>query len=230
MFAFVACSSATENVGSKYVKTATIGPAGGTIPISASDDLALAGTSITIPPNALAVSTTISIGLSALGVTPAGKTAVSRVVDFEPSGTVFASPVTVTIPVTVGSGTPAASVFIEAVESDATTREIPVQSLANGLATFQVSGFTLFGAWTGGEDAGCAAGINPGDLCSTTADCACLAGTVCVAGHCGSGSTTGDAGTVASDAGSSTINPGDICASNADCPAGMTCVSGHCGS
>jgi hypothetical protein len=231
VLALVACSSGSQNVGSKYVKTATIGPAGGTIPISASDDLTLAGTSITIPANALAANTSISIGLSEVGITPSGGKAAGPVVDFEPSGTVFTSPVTITIPATVGSGASKASVFIEAVEADNTARTIAVRSLAGGLATFQVSGFTRFGAWTGPADAGCGAGFNPGDLCSSNADCACLAGSVCNGGHCESGSSADDAG-AASTCGDAGVNPGDLCSSDADCAClpGTVCASGHCGS
>ena len=65
-------------------------------------------------------------------------------VDFEPSGTVFAKPVTMTIPVTASH-----SLYIEAVEADGSTSVIAVKSVSDGIATFQVKGFTSFGAWTG---------------------------------------------------------------------------------
>src|ERR1022692_3683172 len=87
--AFAACGGA-QGVGSKYVKTASVGAAGGTITVTASDDATIAGTSITIPPHALSADTTISIGVSAVVVAtraPSGSKAAGLVIDFEPSGT-----------------------------------------------------------------------------------------------------------------------------------------------
>ena len=229
-----ACSSGSQSVASKYVATAVIGPEGGTIPVSASDDATLAGTTIVIPAHALSSSTTISIGLAASGISvnPSGKTAAGPVVDFEPSGTVFALPVTISIPVSLASGTVAKDVFIEAVESDGTEKQIAAQSVGSGLVTFQANGFTNFGAWTGGStnDDG---GVGPGDLCSTDADCA--TGTVCVDGHCDTGTTsTGDAGVdavadVVTDASVDVVTGGN-CSTNADCASGEVCDGNVCAS
>src|ERR1019366_9001028 len=105
------------SVGSKDVKTASIGAAGGTITVASSDDPTLIGTSITIPPNALTTATDISIGLSTGTVydkAASGSTAIGPVIDFEPSGTVFALPVTIPLPVTLPSGVSASRVFVEA--------------------------------------------------------------------------------------------------------------------
>ena len=203
--------TASSTGAGKYVATAVIGPAGGTLPFTAAEGSSLAGTSIVIPPNALSASTTISIGISTESVTPKGGKAAGPVVDFEPSGTVFALPVTVTIPVTVSNAS-AGSLFIEAVEADGSAHQITVDSIASGLATFKTSGFTNFGAFTGASAGTCAS------------DSDCASGTSCVSGECvGTTVTTTIDGGVDGD-----IGPGDICKTDSDCPADFVCESGHC--
>ena len=140
--------------------------------MTAADDSVLAGTSITIPAGALTTDTTISIGLSEQDVAPKGTTAAGPVVDFEPSGTVFAKPVTMTIPVTASH-----SLYIEAVEADGSTSVIAVKSVSDGIATFQVKGFTSFGAWTGTST------VDASVTCASNADCA--SGETCTDGVCG---------------------------------------------
>jgi hypothetical protein len=249
--AIAACSSGSQGVASKYVATGNIGPAGGTIPVTASDDSTLAGTTIVIPPNALTTTRTISIGLSTEAVVTGSMKEAGPVVDFEPTGLVFAVPATVTIPVTVASGTAASSVYIEAVEENGSEQQISVQSLAHGLATFQVKGFTRFGAWTRGSPTACA----------TNADCA--TGEVCVDNACASPVDAGrDATTCAAgqtecssrcvDLSSDPANCGACgmacatgatcgagvcatttptgCTKNSDCPAGEECVDNACAS
>ncbi len=195
----LAACGGNSTAASNHVATAVIGPAGGTIPVTAADDSVLAGTSITIPPNALTADTTISIGPSDVIVAPKGTTAAGPVIDFEPSGTVFAKPVTITIPVTATS-----SLYIEAVEADGSAKQISVTSVTDGLATFQVGGFTSFGGWTGESS------VDGGVGCGGDADCA--SGTACVDGVC---TATG------SDAGVG-------CGGDADCASGTTCVDGVC--
>jgi hypothetical protein len=194
------------------VASAVIGPEGGTIPVTQADDATLAGTSIIIPKGALSASTTISIGLSVVAVTQKGQTEKGPVVDFEPSGTKFLLPVTITIPTTATS---ASGVFVEAVEGDSSTLEIAVASVAGGLATFKATGFTEFGVVTGGS-------------CSTDADCA--SGTVCVDGTCASPSTTCASGqTECGGACTDLASDPDNCgACGTACPAGASCGSGAC--
>ncbi len=201
----LAACGGNSTAASNHVATAVIGPAGGTIPVTAADDSVLAGTSITIPPNALTADTTISIGPSDVIVAPKGTTAAGPVIDFEPSGTVFAKPVTITIPVTATS-----SLYIEAVEADGSAKQISVTSVTDGLATFQVGGFTSFGGWTGESS------VDGGVGCGGDADCA--SGTTCVDGVCTSSGL--DAG----------VNPTDAASGQdaAPCAAGDVACGGAC--
>jgi stigma-specific protein Stig1 len=211
--AALACSSGPQNVGSKFVKTASVGPAGATISISASDDSAIAGTSITIPPNALAEATNISIGVSIIKVAnyAPGSTGLGQAIDFEPSGTVFSVPVSLTIPINIPAGVPSSRVFVEAVEADGTARQIH-GTYANGLATVQVSGFTSFG------------GIQlPSAIASCNSNADCPAGEVCVNAVC-SGQNGLDAGPAPDSGQDASLS----CSSNSDCAAGQTCVNGVC--
>lgn len=251
VLALAACSSGSQGVASKYVATGNVGPTGGTIPVTASDDATLAGTTIVIPANALTKETTISIGLSTEAVTQAHTTKAGPVVDFEPSGLVFAVPATVTIPVSVSSGTSASSIFIEAIEDDLSTKQIAVQSITHGLATFQVSGFTRFGALIRSASTGCTtnADCTSPEVCvdgvcaaTTPADAGvdattCAAGeTVCAdkcvdvatdsanCGACGRVCPTGE--TCAGGACATTTPTG--CSTNTDCPSGEVCVANTC--
>jgi len=97
----LACAKST--LASKFIKSAKISAsAGGTLTVTAADSADYAGTSITIPPGALAADTTISIapavcsesgcaGLSA-GVS------LGPIVEFGPLGTQFSAPVTLRVP------------------------------------------------------------------------------------------------------------------------------------
>jgi hypothetical protein len=200
-----ACSSGTMPVGSKYVKTATIGASGGTVTVAASESSAIAGTSITIPPNALKGDVAISIGISTASVTPAHGTSIGPTIDFEPMGTTFAVPVTITVPGSLPNGMSAARVAVAAVDASQNASQLKAV-FANGLATLQTTGLEQFAAY-----------VTPADTaCSTNADCA--PGGVCVAGAC---QGTRDAGTTDADV------PG-ACSTNADCSTGDVCVSGVC--
>jgi len=244
VIALAACSSGSQNVASKYVASAVIGPEGGTIPVTTADDATLAGTSIVVPKGALSASTTISIGLSAQAVAQKGQTARGPVVDFEPSGTEFLVPVTIIIPTTATSAT---SLSVEAVEGDGSVKALAVSSVASGLVTFKATGFTQFGAVSSSStscstDTDCASGTvcldgvcaSPGatcaagetecggtcvDLASDPSNCgacgsACAAGATCGSGVCATTITT--------------VDGGAACSTDSDCPAGSDCVSGEC--
>ena len=82
-----ACSGSTVRmVGSQYVKTGTFGPNGGTLTVLPSDDAALQGTQVIIPPGALSAQTPIQIGVTNQAVVSSG--ALGPIIDFEPTGTV----------------------------------------------------------------------------------------------------------------------------------------------
>ena len=238
--ALAACSSAPQNVASKFVKTASVGPAGATIVVTPSDDQTLGGTSITIPPNALHTTTAISIGISNVSVVtkaPSGSIAIGPVVDFAPSGTIFAVPVTITLPVMRPSGNAPSQVFVEAVEDDGSARQVPAQ-YTGGLATIQVSGFTSFGGCSITPDSGVNSAQDAGiPACRTDSDCGrCGA---CVSGVCEAlRGCLPDAGPVTCGStpvvcnGNRTdlsIDPANCGACGLACSAGQSCACGVCG-
>jgi hypothetical protein len=207
-----ACSSSIMRVGSQYAKTAVIGPSGGSLTISASDDAAIQGTSITIPAGALTAPVTIAIGATDLQVVSSG--ALGPAIDFEPSGTLFAKPVTMTIPVPLASGVSASRVAVMAVEGTGTSRIITGVTVANGLATFQASGFTLFGGFESNPDGG---DDSDGGSCTPS----CAGGAACGSSDGCGGSCNANCG---SDGGCVSSCPSDAgCGSSDGC--GGTCIN-----
>jgi len=204
----IACSGGTS-VGSKYVKTVSVGAAGATISVATSDDPTIAGTKIVIPANALSTTTTITIGIDASNINPTGTTTAGPVVDFEPSGTKFAVPVTITLPVTLPAGVSSSRLFVEALEAGGETSRLAASYVA-GFATFHANGFTDFG--------GCIAPAGSDASLNCIADSDCAAGQVCNSGIC-VGGVSGDGGTDATFG----------CSDNTECPAGEQCVDGFCG-
>jgi Cys-rich repeat protein len=206
----VACSSGSMAVGSKFVKTATVGASGGTVTVAASDDLAIAGTSSTIPPNALTGDITISIGISAESVTRTGATSVGPLIDFEPIGTKFAVPVSVTVPATLPSGVSASSVFVDAVDASHNQSQLTAR-YAGGLAAIQVTTLAEFAAYAATPDVSC------------TSDADCAPGGVCTSGTCtGTRVPPDDAG----DTTDSSVSGG--CTADTDCSSGEVCIAGLC--
>jgi hypothetical protein len=203
----VACSSGTLPVGSKFVKTATVGTSGGTVTVAASDDSSIAGTSITIPANALKTDTTISIGISTRSLAPTGATGIGPVIDFEPVGTKFAVPVTITLPAALPSGGTASRVFVESF--DGLSDSQVTAEYASGVASIEATALAEFGAIYGAA---------PAAACMSNADCA--PGGVCVSSVCQGTRPEPDGGVDA--------NVPGACSSNADCPSGEVCVSSVC--
>jgi len=243
-----ACSSSIMRVGSQYAKTGVIGPSGGTLTVTASDDPAIAGTSITIPPGALSAPTTIEIGGTIHAVVSSG--ALGPVVDFEPSGTAFAKPATVSIPVSLPAGVSASRVGVMAVEANGSSRTITPLTVASGLVTFQTSGFTFFGGFElPSDDAGCSPSCADGAACGSSDGCggtcdancddagcspSCADGAACGSSD-GCGGTCNancdDAGCTPS-CGEGTCGTSDGCGGTCPCPdAGCTpsCGEGTCG-
>ena len=218
--------------------SATIGPAGGTLAVTAGDSATLAGTSITFPAGALAAAVTITINPSSQPVAQAGDLAAGPVVDFGPDGTVFLAPVTITLPVAIPSGSVAANLSVEAVEGTGAARLIQVDSQAAGFATFHTGTFTRFGGVIHDQllDGGPAVDAGPG-VCASNSDCAC--------GECANGQCQGvTCSCPAIPSGSCTVagpgpcccptvvacdGGGATCASNADCAGDAYCQSSACG-
>lgn len=90
-----------DDEGCAPVTSAVIGASGGTVTVTCGP---AEGASLVVPPGALAADVTITIAETdaATGM-PAGFTAAGPNIDFGPSGTTFAVPVTVTVPATTAA-------------------------------------------------------------------------------------------------------------------------------
>ena len=143
-----ACTSTTP-LGSHFVKSQLISAAqGGTVTVTASDDAHLAGLTVTIPPNALAADTTITVAEGSQVPYPANGTTAAVSADLGPEGTTFASLVTITLPYTLPASVSVKNLEIVAVDDQTgVTTTIPNASLtlASGAASFQVSALGRFG-------------------------------------------------------------------------------------
>ena len=135
-----ACSTGVQEVGSKFVKSQVIGPAGGVLLVTANDDGAIAGTSLTVPPGALSKSVTFTVSVFSQPVANLGGTAAGPMIGFGPSLTSFTQPVTIQIPVAVPAGMSSSQVVVEATAAGEITGRVAAKGFSGGLATFQVSG------------------------------------------------------------------------------------------
>ena len=236
-----ACSSSTvKQVGSQFAKSGQIGPNGGTLTVSASDDATIANTSITIPPGALSASTMIQIGhVTNQPVVASG--ALGPVIDFEPSLTTFAKPATISIPVTL-QGLAPSRVGVMAVEGDQSSHDITAVTVANGLATFQVSSFTHYGAHDEGggtdTDGGCApscggdAACGSSDGCGGTCNANCTDGGCtpsCAEGACGGSDGCGGTCACPGDGGCTPSCAEGACGGSDGCGGTCACVDGGSG-
>jgi len=154
------------------IVTQAIGAAGGMITVTASDSAALAGTTLVFPAGALSADVVITLTPSTTVIATGGAKAAGPVVDFEPSGTMFSVPITVTLPYTLPTGATTSALVAKIVEADSTVNTATVTNADGGFASFQLSGFSLGGF------------IIPTSLaCNSNPDCP--TGQVCVSGHCG---------------------------------------------
>jgi sugar lactone lactonase YvrE len=134
---------------------------GGSIAITSADDAQLGGASIDVAPNALAEDTVICVSTGAASVTPGGGEAAGPVVRFEPDGTRFLVPVTITLRYALPSGYTTSDLNVAAVEStgEQTTYSGAQLNIGASTVSFSISGFTDFGPYVthvpdGGSDAG----------------------------------------------------------------------------
>ncbi len=134
--------------GGETLVVRTVGTTGGTVSV---DDAAsdLLNASVTIPPGDLAADTHISVGSS--DVPPLGSTdiqAAGPAVDLQPSGLVFASPVSVVLPfdfTKIPSGSTAADITIRIVEENGSAQVVAPDSVdeVGGTVTVLTNGFSV---------------------------------------------------------------------------------------
>jgi hypothetical protein len=218
-----ACST-KETVGSKYAKTQLVEALqGGTVTVTNSDDPALAGTVVKIPPGALAADTTITVAEASELRLPADGTAMGPAIDFGPNTVAFSHPITVIIPCPFLAGHDPSGLAIQGLDTDGTTTirvsngDLTVDATAKTVA-FTASRFFRVGCIWGPPSGGvCPQGQT---LCGCCGNGVCLAdGTPCPV-KCSSVCVS-DGGTATVDAG----QPGKSC-----CPAGEEfCGCGNLG-
>jgi Cys-rich repeat protein len=226
------CScSGNHLVGSRFVKSVPVTASqGATIVLAASDEPALAGTVLTIPPNALAQNTVITIDLGEKDVVSgANQKAAGPVAIWGPAGTVFSKPVTMTLPFKLPSGATSTQLFVDVWEENGQHTTVPhwkIQKIESksGLLTFAVNGFTTFQAGTESSTA-----------CRSDTDC--QSGQVCINGACEDAQDGGPAdggvicicpsGEYCDSNGNCQPDPNQ-CGSNSDCQAGQVCIGGFC--
>jgi hypothetical protein len=221
--------STSQNVGSKYAKSQPVSATqGGTVTVTSADDPTLAGTSITIPPGALAKDTTITITEGDTISVPSGASLVGPVADFGPNGTAFSHPATITLPFQLAAGQSPADLGVVGVEGDGTVVVVDpsdvVVNASAGTLEFAAAGFTRFSAVHGGGSVLCPPGTA---LCGCCGSGRCLpagvvCGIACPANLCHGGGTCCPAGQYFCGCGSTgtCIPDGDGCPLLCPAPAG----------
>jgi hypothetical protein len=242
-------------VGSRYVKSAPVtASSGAVISVTATDSAALAGTSLSIPAGALSADTTITVEPGLLPLVTDGE-ALSPVVEWGPSGLVFSTPATMTLPLTLSLSDQASDLEVVVEEADGTVKAIATVTLdaTRTRASFKVSGFSSYqvrrrhaACTTNAQCAStqtCVSGTcrttqtdgGVAGACVTNADCGstqqCANGTCVLRCSltpevCGDGIDNNCNGVV--DEGCPVDGGMMTCASNANCASGQTCTSGTC--
>lgn len=241
-----------EPLGSRYVKSQTVYAAeGAVLHVSEAEEPALAGTELSIPPNALAKDTviTLELGTEDLAANPAGPVAV-----WGPSGTAFSTPGEMTLPFKLPAGAQPHQLAVAVRESSGAQHLIPNDQLAVNAQTrrvrFPVHHFTSFqpvvnlvqclsnadcGSAQVCVNGACQAPADAGAVCMGDADCAM--GEECINGACHPVQWH-DAGYICSamspcPTGYACVNgacqpQSSACMSTADCPMGQHCQNGTC--
>jgi hypothetical protein len=243
-----------STVGSRFVKSERVAASkGAAISVSATEEPELAGTSLDVPPGALATDTTLTLEL---GLKPLTGNARGPVAIWGPAGTLFSSPVRMTLPLAMTTSSEVGLIEIQVEEADGRRFTIPNSELtvdATGTSvSFKVNGFTRFQPAVAARDAGAGGGTAGGTAsaggtgsaggtaqatCSSSAQCArgetCVfrnpgAPGVCVVQSAGGGSAAGGTaqGGGTASAGGAAAGGGTAagtCTSSTQCPRGETC-------
>lgn len=138
--AVLAASGCGNQAGSRFVTSKDVDGAGGTISVTAT---ALAGTSLDVPPGALAATTrlTLELGLDDL---VASADVAGPVAIWGPAGTRFSKKARMTLPLSMTAA--AGELTVQVREADGREFELPASAVqvADGRISFDVEGFTSF--------------------------------------------------------------------------------------
>ena len=123
------CSN-TDTVGSKYAKKQTVqAVSGGLVTVSSIDDPTLVGTSLEIPPDALAADTEITVAEIQALTLPSGARAVGPGAEFGPPAAIFSHPATIVVPYVLASGEAVDGLAIQGLDSDGKTIHVSAGDL-----------------------------------------------------------------------------------------------------
>jgi ZU5 domain len=121
----IAACNTNQSVGSKYALTKTVSAVNGdTLTVTADEDSTLAGTSIQIPPGALATDTKITIAEATPLTLASGASAAGPAVELGPTDVSFSHPVTIVLPFKLASGQGVDGLAIQGLDSDGTTLHV----------------------------------------------------------------------------------------------------------
>lgn len=168
----VANACGTERtVGSRFVKSERVAASKGTaITVSDAEEPELAGTRLEVPPGALSADTTVTLELGLTSITESSR---GPVAIWGPAGTVFSSPVRMTLPLAMASSSELGLIEIQVEEADGRRFTIPNSALtidASGKAvSFTVTGFTRFQPGVPSRDGGTGAGGGTANTAGGTA-------------------------------------------------------------
>jgi hypothetical protein len=231
--AVLAASGCGNQAGSRFVTSKDVDAAGGTISVAAT---ALAGTSLDVPPGALAATTrlTLELGLDDL---VASADVAGPVAIWGPAGTRFSKKARMTLPLSISAA--AGELTVQVREADGREFELPASAVqvADGRISFDVDGFTSF------QPRRRSATVCPADarLCPDGSSVS-RTGPNCTFPAC-PGETDGGAVVCPADVrlcpdGSSVSRTGprcefvcpggNTCNTNADCMTGQVCSAGLC--
>lgn len=224
LFAGMLSACGDDVVGSRYLASAEISPAGGRLAVSSDERPDLAATRLDVPAGALEKTVTITLEPSTDIGFDAEETAAGPAVDFGPDGLAFETAATMTLPVSKTLGADE-ELRIHVLESDGTRSVIEGEALsydaAKGTVSFAVEHFTRYQP-----------GSRQRPQCRADADCP--NGDWCVNGACttptpGQCRSANDcAPTESCIQGSCQVPNLPSCQTDADCSRGESCVSGQC--
>ncbi len=208
----VVASCSRSDVASRYVKTASVDQnQSALISVSVADSTVLAGTVLAIPKGAVTAPTTLTLELGQSSLVSDAEAA-GPVAIWGPSGLVFQSEATMTLPYQLHAGQAVNDLSVMQVEADGSSSLIDGSALvvdsSRLLATFKVKGFSSFQVTTRRRphDGGTGGGQGGGD------------------GGTGGGQGGGDGGTHVQDGG---FDP-PVCNYNSECRYGESCAMGYC--
>ena len=206
--------SACGNIGSRFVKTETVGAKGGLVQVTTQDEPQIAGTELAIAAGSLGKETVITVDLVTTALLSADLVA-GPTVEWGPSGTLFSSPAEMQLPYVADAQD---EIFVQVEEANGQRFQIDASAVSvdvnRKLVRFRVNGFTRFQ-------------VGARRQCSATN--ACATGKTCRSGRCAATCTTSaQCDTNQACVAGACQSRGGSCVSNAQCLTNQACLGNQC--